>query len=75
MNYGLGRGGRGHESVHHEFKIEAIQQIVEYGRLIAEAAERLGASIDSLFGQKRQQGKGELGRRVEQDQNAAAPQG
>jgi len=24
--------------VHHEFKIEAIQQIVEYGRLVAEAA-------------------------------------
>jgi len=61
--------------VHHEFKIEAIQQIVEYCRLVALAAERLGASVDSLFGQKRQQGKGELGRRVEQDQNAAAPQG
>lgn len=32
----------------HEFKIEAVRQIVEYGRPVAEVAERLGVSIHRL---------------------------
>jgi len=53
-----------------EFKVEAVRQIVEYGRPVAEVAERLGMSIHRLYGWKRQHGKGEVGRRVEQDQNS-----
>ena len=53
-----------------EFKIEAVRQIVEYGRPVAEVAERLGVSVHSLYGWRRQHGQGEVGRRVEQDQNA-----
>lgn len=51
-----------------EFKIEAVWQIVECGSPVAEAAERLGMSIHSLYNWKRQQGSGEVGRRLEQDQ-------
>ncbi len=39
-----------------EFKIEAVRQIVEYGRPVAEVAERLGVSVHSLYGWRRQQG-------------------
>ncbi|HGM5514050.1 TPA: IS3 family transposase [Stenotrophomonas maltophilia] len=53
-----------------EFKIEAVRQVVEYGRPVAEVAERLGVSVHSLYGWRRQHGQGEVGRRVEQDQNA-----
>ncbi|WP_213164841.1 IS3 family transposase [Citrobacter freundii] len=53
-----------------EFKIEAVRQIVEYGRPVAEVAERLGVSVHSLYGWRRQHGQGEVGRRVEQDQSA-----
>ena len=53
-----------------EFMIEAVRQIVEYGRPVAEVAERLGVSVHSLYGWRRQYGQGEVGRRVEQDQNA-----
>ena len=45
-------------------------KIVEYGRPVAEVVERLGVSIHSLCGWRRQQGKGDVGRRVEQDQDA-----
>lgn len=45
-----------------EFKTEAVRQIVEYGRPTAEVAERLGVSINSLYGWKRQQSKGDVGR-------------
>lgn len=40
-----------------EFKIEAVRKIVEYGRPVVEVAERLGVSIHSLYGWKRQLGK------------------
>ncbi|UNP27596.1 IS3 family transposase [Lysobacter gummosus] len=53
-----------------EFKIEAVRQIVEYGRPVAEVAERLGVSVHSLYGWRRQQGKSDVVRRVEKDQNA-----
>lgn len=53
-----------------EFKIEAVRQIVDYGRPVAEVAERLGVSVHSLYGWRRQYGQGEVGRRVEQGQNA-----
>lgn len=53
-----------------EFKIEAVRQIVEYGRPVAEVAKRLGVSIHNLYRWKRKQGESEVGRRVEQDQNA-----
>ena len=53
-----------------EFKIEAVRQIVEYGRPVAEVAERLGVSVHSLYGWRRQQGKSAVVHRVESDQNA-----
>jgi len=53
-----------------EFKIEAVRQIVEYGWPVAEVAERLGVSVHSLYGWRRQHGLGEVGRRVEVDQDA-----
>lgn len=53
-----------------EFKIEAVRQIVEYGRPVTEVAERLGVSVHSLYGWRRQQGKSDVVRRVEKDQNA-----
>jgi len=56
-----------------EFKIEAVRQMVEYGRPGAEVAERLGVSVRSLYGWRRQHGQGEMGSRVEQDQNAEVP--
>ena len=40
-----------------EFKIEAVRQIVEYGRPVAEVAERLGVSVHSLYGWRRQHGQ------------------
>lgn len=43
---------------------------MEYGRPVAEVAERLDVSFRSLCGWKRQQGKGSVVGRVEQDQNA-----
>ncbi len=33
-----------------DFKIEAVRQIVEYGRPVAKVAERQGVSIHSLYG-------------------------
>lgn len=36
-----------------EFKNEAVMQIVEYGRPVAEVGERLGVLIHSLYGWKR----------------------
>lgn len=53
-----------------EFKTEAIRQVVEYGRPVAEVAERLGITTHSLYLWKRQFGKSDVVRRVEQDQNA-----
>ena len=53
-----------------EFKIEAVRQVTEQGRRVAEVAERLGVTGFSLYAWKRQFGKGEVVRRVEQDQNA-----
>lgn len=32
-----------------EFKIEAVRQVVEYGRPVAEVAKRLGVSSHSLY--------------------------
>lgn len=53
-----------------EFKIEAVRQVVEYGRPVVEVAERLGVTAHSLYAWKRQQGKGPVVRRVELDQSA-----
>ncbi len=53
-----------------EFKIEAVRQVVEYGRPVVEVAERLGVTVHSLYAWKRQQGKGPVVRRVELDQSA-----
>ena len=53
-----------------EFKIEAVRQVTEQGHRVAEVAERLGITTYSLYAWKRQFGKGEVVRRVEQDQNA-----
>jgi transposase len=52
-----------------EFKSEAVRQVVDHGRSIAEVAERLGTSIHSLYAWKRQFGRSDVVRRVEQDQN------
>ena len=43
-----------------EFKIETVRQIVEYGRPVAEVAERLGVSIHSIYGWKRSKAKARL---------------
>jgi transposase len=53
-----------------EFKIEAVRQVTEQGHRVAEVAERLGVTAFSLYAWKRQFGKGEVVRRVEQDQSA-----
>lgn len=53
-----------------EFNIEAVRQIIDYGRPVAEVTERLGVSVHSLYRWRRQHGQGDVGRRVEQDQNA-----
>lgn len=53
-----------------EFKTEAVRQVVEHGRPVAEVAERLGITTHSLYLWKRQFGKTGVVRRVEQDQNA-----
>jgi transposase len=53
-----------------EFKIEAVRQVTERGHRVADVAERLGVAGFSLYAWKRQFGKGEVVRRVEQDQNA-----
>jgi transposase len=53
-----------------EFKTEAVRQVVEHGRPVAEVAERLGVTAYSLYLWKRQLGKSDVVRRVEQDQNA-----
>lgn len=50
-----------------EFKTEAVRQVVEHGRPVA---ERLGIPTHSLYAWKRQFGKTDIVRRVEQDQNA-----
>ena len=52
-----------------KLKNEAVLQSVECGRPVAEVAERIEVSIHSLYGWKRQQGKGDIGRHVQQDQN------
>lgn len=51
-----------------EFKTEAVRQVVEHGRSVAEVAERLGITTHSLYVWKRQFGKTDLVRRVEQDE-------
>ena len=43
-----------------EFKIEAVRQVTEQGRRVAEVAERLGVTGFSLYAWKRQFGKGEV---------------
>lgn len=53
-----------------EFKIEAVRQVTEQGHRVADVAERLGVTAFSLYAWRRQFGKGEVVRRVEQDQNA-----
>ena len=53
-----------------EFKIEAVRQVVEQGHRVVDVAERLGVTAYSLYAWKRQFGKSDVVRRVEQDQNA-----
>jgi len=53
-----------------EFKVEAVRQVVDHGRPVAEVAARLGVTAHSLYAWKRQLSKSDVVRRVEQDQNA-----
>jgi transposase len=53
-----------------EFKVEAVKQITDRGHSVAEVASRLGVSIHSLYGWRRQQDKPTATRQADTDQAA-----
>jgi transposase len=53
-----------------EFKIEAVKQVTERQRPVAEVAERLGVSIHSLYAWIRRYGQAPAERELETSQQA-----
>jgi transposase len=53
-----------------EFNIEAVRQITEHGRRMAEVAQRLGITSHSLYAWKKTFAKPEAVQRAELDQSA-----
>ena len=53
-----------------EFKVEAVKQITDRGHSVAEVAGRLGVSIHSLYGWRRQRDKPTVTRQADTDQAA-----
>jgi transposase len=53
-----------------EFKIEAVRQVTEHGRPVAEVAQRLGITSHSLYAWKKALTKPEVVQRTELDQSA-----
>lgn len=53
-----------------EFKIEAVRQVTEHGRPVAEVAQRLGITSHSLYAWKKALTKPGVVQRAELDQSA-----
>ena len=53
-----------------EFKFEAVRQVTEHGRPVAEVAQRLGITSHSLYAWKKTLAKPEVVQRAELDQSA-----
>lgn len=53
-----------------EFKIEAVRQVTEHGRPVAEVAQRSGITSHSLYAWKKALTKPEVVQRAELDQSA-----
>lgn len=53
-----------------EFKAEAAKQVIDQGRQVREVAERLGISIDSLYGWVRERRKSPQAQQASADQGA-----
>jgi transposase len=52
-----------------EFKVEAVKQVTEHGRSVADVAQRLGITAHSLYAWKAKFAKPDVVQRAESDQS------